>query len=75
MKIYAMDYAVFCLTATAHWRKTSVDVQATGKSLHGAALTSFAKKCCRGSRRLLGAETARRRTTASPEVPLGRGTG
>jgi hypothetical protein len=47
MKIYAIVAAVFCLTATAGLAEDSCQVQATGKSLHGAALTSFAKKCCK----------------------------
>jgi hypothetical protein len=32
---------------TAAFADDSCAVQATGKSLHGAALTSFAKKCCK----------------------------
>jgi hypothetical protein len=32
--------------ATAAMAADSCQVQATGKKLHGAALTSFAKKCC-----------------------------
>jgi hypothetical protein len=31
---------------TAAMADDSCKVQATGKNLHGAALTSFAKKCC-----------------------------
>ena len=46
MKIYAIAAAVFCLTATTALADDSCKVQATGKNLHGAALTSFAKKCC-----------------------------
>jgi hypothetical protein len=37
--------AVSCF-ATAALADDSCKMQATGKSLHGAALTSFAKKCC-----------------------------
>ena len=47
MKIYAIVAAAFCLTATAALAEDSCQVQATGKNLHGAALTSFAKKCCK----------------------------
>jgi len=36
--------SLFVVTAAA--ADDSCKVQATGKSLHGAALTSFAKKCC-----------------------------
>ena len=32
---------------TAAFAEDSCKVQATGKNLHGAALTSFAKKCCK----------------------------
>ena len=46
MKIYTIAAAVFCLTATTALADDSCKVQATGKNLHGAALTSFAKKCC-----------------------------
>jgi hypothetical protein len=38
--------AVFCV-ATAAVADDSCKIQATGKNLHGAALTSFAKKCCK----------------------------
>jgi hypothetical protein len=37
--------SVFCVT-TAALADDSCKMQATSKSLHGAALTSFAKKCC-----------------------------
>jgi hypothetical protein len=47
MKIYAIVAAAFCLTATAAFADDSCQIQATGKKLHGAALTSFAKKCCK----------------------------
>ena len=47
MKLYAIAAAAFCLTATAALADDSCRVQATGKNLHGAALTSFAKKCCK----------------------------
>ena len=47
MKLYAIAAAAFCLTATAAFAEDSCQVQATGKNLHGAALTSFAKKCCK----------------------------
>ena len=36
----------FLLGATAAMADASCEIQATGKNLHGAALTSFAKKCC-----------------------------
>jgi len=45
MKIYAIAAAVFCLTATTALADDSCKVQATGKNLHGAAQTSFTKKC------------------------------
>jgi hypothetical protein len=41
------------IVVTSFWVVTSAvaddscKVQASGKNLHGAALTSFAKKCCR----------------------------
>jgi hypothetical protein len=38
--------ASFCLAGAA-MADDSCAVQATGKSLHGAALSSFAKKCCK----------------------------
>ena len=47
MKIFAIVAAAFCLTATAALAEDSCQIQATGKNLHGAALTSFAKKCCK----------------------------
>ena len=46
MKTIAMILASFCLVSTAAMADDSCKVQATGKNLHGAALTSFAKKCC-----------------------------
>jgi len=45
MKTTAVILASFCLV-TAAMADDSCAVQATGKNLHGAALTSFAKKCC-----------------------------
>jgi hypothetical protein len=45
MKTIAMVLASFSLVTTA-MADDSRKVQATGKNLHGAALTSFAKKCC-----------------------------
>jgi hypothetical protein len=46
MRTCAMIATAFCLVATAALADDSCKVQATGKNLHGAALTSFAKKCC-----------------------------
>ena len=46
MKTCAIVVAAFCLVTTAALADDSCKMQATGKSLHGAALTSFAKKCC-----------------------------
>jgi hypothetical protein len=46
MKTIALVFASFCLVTTA-LADDSCKVQATGKNLHGAALTSFAKKCCK----------------------------
>ena len=46
MKSIAIVFASFCLAATA-FAEDSCKVQATGKNLHGAALSSFAKKCCK----------------------------
>ena len=57
MKTLAIIVASFCIV-TAAAADDSCAVQATGKSLHGAALNSFAKKCCRPGR---GAKVARRR--------------
>ena len=45
MKTLAIIVASFCVV-TAAMAEDSCAVQATGKSLHGAALNSFAKKCC-----------------------------
>jgi psiF repeat len=45
MKTIAMVLASFFLI-TAAMADDSCNVQATGKNLHSAALTSFAKKCC-----------------------------
>ena len=47
MKIWAIVAAAFCLVATSALAEDSCQIQATGKNLHGAALTSFAKKCCK----------------------------
>ena len=47
MKTIAIVLAsVFCVT-TAALADDSCKMQAGAKSLHGAALTSFAKKCCK----------------------------
>jgi len=46
MKTIAIVFASFWLVSTA-MADDSCAVQATGKSLHGAALSSFAKKCCK----------------------------
>jgi psiF repeat len=46
MRTRAILAAAFCLIGTAALADDSCKVQATGKNLHGAALTSFAKKCC-----------------------------
>ena len=46
MKTIAILVASFCLAGAA-MADDSCSVQATGKNLHGAALTSFAKKCCK----------------------------
>jgi hypothetical protein len=46
MKTLAIIVASFWLV-TAAMAEDSCAVQATGKSLHGAALNSFAKKCCK----------------------------
>jgi hypothetical protein len=46
MKTCALFAAAFCLIGTAALADDSCKIQATGKNLHGAALTSFAKKCC-----------------------------
>jgi hypothetical protein len=45
MKTLAIVFASLWL-ATAALADDSCKVQAGAKSLHGAALTSFAKKCC-----------------------------
>ena len=45
MKTIAIVIASFWVV-TAAMADDSCKVQATGKSLHGAALSSFAKKCC-----------------------------
>jgi len=47
MKAFAIVLGAFCCVATAAMADDSCKVQATGKNLHGAALTSFAKKCCK----------------------------
>jgi hypothetical protein len=46
LRTIAFVFASFCLV-TAALADDSCKVQATGKSLHGAALASFAKKCCK----------------------------
>jgi len=46
MKTTAFIVAALCCLATAAMADDSCKMQATGKNLHGAALTSFAKKCC-----------------------------
>ena len=46
MKTLAIIVASFWVV-TAAMADDSCAVQATGKSLHGAALNSFAKKCCK----------------------------
>jgi hypothetical protein len=46
MKTIAIVFAsLFCIVSAAR-ADDSCQVQATGKNLHGAALTSFARKCC-----------------------------
>jgi hypothetical protein len=45
MKAVVIAVASFSFV-TAALADDSCKVQATGKNLHGAALTSFAKKCC-----------------------------
>jgi hypothetical protein len=46
MKTIGIVVVSFCCLATAALADDSCKIQATGKNLHGAALTSFAKKCC-----------------------------
>jgi len=46
MKTIVLAFASVCFV-TAAFADDSCKVQATGKNLHGAALTSFAKKCCK----------------------------
>jgi hypothetical protein len=46
MKTIALVFASFFLV-TASLAEDSCKIQATGKNLHGAALSSFAKKCCK----------------------------
>jgi hypothetical protein len=46
MKTIAIIAASLCLAGAA-MADDSCAVQASGKSLHGAALSSFAKKCCK----------------------------
>jgi hypothetical protein len=46
MKTIAIVLASMCFIATAAMADDSCKVQATTKNLHGAALTSFTKKCC-----------------------------
>lgn len=76
MKTVTIIVAVFCLLATAAAAQDSCKVQADGKSLHGAALTSFAKKCCkdqaarRGSDKLHQEVRVRRHWSVSEYVVL-----
>ena len=65
MKTVTVIAAAFCLLATAAAAQDSCKVQADGKNLHGAALTSFAKKCCKDQAPPPKSYTARRRR-ASP---------
>ena len=46
MKIIGIIVASVFLVSTAALADDSCKMQATAKSLHGAALTSFSKKCC-----------------------------
>jgi len=46
MKTLAIVVVSLCFVTSAAMAEDSCAVQATGKSLHGAALNSFAKKCC-----------------------------
>ena len=50
MKTIAIALTALCFAAAAAITPAMADdsckVQATGKNLHGAALSSFAKKCC-----------------------------
>ena len=46
MRTIAFVFVSFCFVTPA-FAEDSCKIQATGKSLHGAALTSFAKKCCK----------------------------
>jgi len=46
MKTVAFVLVSLCFVATTALADDSCKVQATGKNLHGAALSSFAKKCC-----------------------------
>ena len=45
MKTFAFAATAFCLVATAALADDTCKVQASGKNLHGAAQTSFTKKC------------------------------
>ena len=47
MKTVSIVAAAFCLLVSAAAAQDSCKMQADGKNLHGAALTSFAKKCCK----------------------------
>jgi len=47
MKAILLVAAALCFVATAAMADDSCKMQASGKNLHGAALTSFAKKCCK----------------------------
>ena len=46
MKTVTIIAAALCSLATAAATQDTCKVQADGKHSHGAALTSFAKKCC-----------------------------
>jgi hypothetical protein len=45
MKIFAIIAAAFCLTASVALADDSCQIQAAAQKLHGAAQTSFTKKC------------------------------
>ncbi len=46
MKTIVLAFASVCFVTAAFAADDTCKVQASGKNLHGAALTSFAKKCC-----------------------------
>jgi hypothetical protein len=48
MKTITLFAGAFCLLTTAAAAQDTCKVRVEGKNLHGAALTSFAKKCCKG---------------------------